>query len=119
MSLYLTQIHADSLSEIIDPIEIQNSDLVTISNPEDPSDSQYGFRVKEKRLASLGPEAEFNLIPSTPSTPYPFGRLAGFSSAVGANFFIYHQLNASTFAEDQWDDTVGGWVSNLFSIATA
>ena len=103
----------------MDPTGIQKSDLVTIASTGDPSDSQYGFCVKDKRLALLGTDYMFKTIPSMPSTPYPFARLARLTPAIGTNFFIYHQLNASTFAEDQWDDTVGGWVSNLFSIATA
>ncbi|KAG7004505.1 ToMV susceptible protein tm-1(GCR26) [Physcia stellaris] len=107
--------------ENIDPAGIQKSDLVTIASKSgDMSDLQYGFCVKDKRLVSLGiTEHGFRPIPSTPTTPYPFARLAGLKPAITTNFFIYHQLNASTFAEDQWDDTVGGWVSNLFSIATA
>ena len=76
----------------------------------------FGFWVKNQALTALLSDP-FSSVPTSPQSPFPFSRLAGMIPVNGSDFFIYHQLNASSFAEDQWDDSLGGWISNSFEIS--
>ena len=47
-------------------------------------------------------------IPSaTPNSPFPFTRLA--SVAFLLTTYLYHQINGTSFAEEQWDDSESTW----------
>lgn len=109
-----------------DSTAIQNSDILMVSVNGTSLDmtggpQSYGFTVEDAVLASF--PAAFDIggasLPSIPSTPFPYGRIDGFSTDNTSNLFIYHQLNYSHFAEEQWDPSVGGWISNSFPIAGA
>ena len=96
---------------------IEDSDLLVI-NPNSTLDccsTVYAFWVNDTGL-TLSTDM-FKTLPSLPHSSFPFKRLAGTSLVNGTSFFIYHQLNSSTFAEDQWDNSLGGWVSNSFEIS--
>ena len=115
----------ESSNEVVGfiPGLIQYSDLLVMMLPPANLDGSgdglfqtYGFWVNDKRLVPLASDL-FDSLPVLPESPFPFTRLAGLSPSNGSSFFIYHQLNASSFAEDQWDSSVGGWVSSSFTIS--
>ena len=54
-----------------------------------------------------------------PSTPFPYRRLTGFNDANSTAMVFYHQLNATAFAEEQWNGEVGNWDSSIIHIETA
>ena len=39
-----------------------------------------------------------------------FTRLANMIITDGSTIYLYHQMNGSTFAEEQWDDTLHAWL---------
>lgn len=46
-----------------------------------------------------------------PSNEFPFTRLASVTLTDGSATYLYHQMNGTTFAEEQWDDTLRTWLS--------
>ena len=54
-----------------------------------------------------------------PSSPFPYKRLGGASPFNATFFYIYHQMNDTTFAEDHWDETTEVWTSNNVTIFDA
>ena len=42
-----------------------------------------------------------------PKGPFPFTRLA--SGTFSSTTYLYHQINGTTFAEEQWDDSESAW----------
>ena len=44
-----------------------------------------------------------------PDNKFPFTRLANIVSLDGSTFFLYHQINGTTFAEEQYDRTPQTW----------
>ncbi|CAF9932696.1 hypothetical protein IMSHALPRED_008956 [Imshaugia aleurites] len=52
--------------------------------------------------------AELGPPPGTPNNSFPFARLA--SVTVQTTTFLYHQIDGTTFAEEQWDSTEGAWL---------
>lgn len=94
---------------------IQHSDILVL----DLNLHLYGFWVKGSTLMPFTDISTiFSSLPTLPMSSFPFTRLAGLSDANSSTVFIYHQLNASTFAEDQWDST-SGWISNAITISMA
>ena len=47
------------------------------------------------------------LLPATPMSSFPFARLASVTSS--STTFLYHQINGTTFAEEQWDELGYAW----------
>lgn len=47
----------------------------------------------------------------TPDTAFPFARLASVTLADESATFLYHQINGTTFAEEQWDASVNIWTT--------
>ena len=45
-----------------------------------------------------------------PNNTFPFARLASVTSADQSTTFLYHQMNGTTFAEEQWDDSLLTWI---------
>lgn len=43
---------------------------------------------------------------NTLDSAYPFARLASVILADQSSTFLYHQLNGTTFAEEQWDTSL-------------
>ena len=119
------------LSPEISPQSINRSDLLAVLVNPSPSlpatgvaatdvttSEVYGFWVNGTNLTSLKPPV-FNYLANMPNYSFPFSRLGGCSPPNTTSIFIYHQRNAWTFYEDQWDGSIGGWVSNSFEVATA
>ena len=52
----------------------------------------------------------FSPKPTLPSNEFPFKRLASVTSTDGSITYLYHQMNGTTFAEEQWDDTMQIWL---------
>ena len=57
-------------------------------------------------------------IPPLPSNEFPFKRLASVSSADQSATFLYHQMNDTTFAEEQWDDVMQAWLPTEYIIVS-
>ena len=54
------------------------------------------------------------LIPALPSNEFPFTRLASISTADMTTTYLYHQINGTTFAEEEWDDGLRAWSSTEY-----
>ena len=54
--------------------------------------------------------------PPAPSSSFPYGRLAGFSNNDSSGISIYHQVNAMTFTNDNWDSSTGIWTSENITV---
>ena len=106
---------ADILHGFFVPDLIPKADILLIRTE---AGTGYGFWVNQGKLTSLSGSAFHSLL-SSPSSPFPFSRLAGMSPANSTSFLVYHQLNASTFTEEEWDDNVGGWTPRHIAISMA
>lgn len=49
-----------------------------------------------------------------PNSSFPFARLASVRSADGTATFVYHQINGTTFAEEQWDLIEETWLDTEY-----
>ena len=54
--------------------------------------------------------AGFNAA-TVPDNKFPFKRLASVTSTDNSASYLYHQINGTTFAEEQWDDALQAWLS--------
>ena len=45
--------------------------------------------------------------PATPMSLFPFARLA--SATFQSTTYLYHQINGTTIAEEQWDEVESAW----------
>ncbi len=72
--------------------------------------SQYGIWINGTQpvLIRLGPSP---VPPRVPDNEFPFTGLASVSSTDGSATYLYHQMNGTTFAEEQWDDSLEAWLS--------
>lgn len=84
-----------------DYASIHQSDLADFG-----MESAYAIWVNGTRPALLG--NTFN--PTLPSNEFPFKRLASVTLADGSATYLYHQMNGTTFAEEQWDDALQIWL---------
>lgn len=55
------------------------------------------------------PVVEFGAGIPAPDSTFPFTRLASVTLADYSFTFLYHQINSTTFAEEQWDEEVRDW----------
>lgn len=53
-------------------------------------------------------------LPQLPDNAFPFTRLASVSSADRKSTFLYHQINGTTFAEEQWDSIAFAWTTSAY-----
>ena len=53
---------------------------------------------------------------STPKPSYPYKRLAGLGGYNSTSFSVYHQVNATSFAEDVWHVDLGIWTSTDITV---
>ena len=49
-----------------------------------------------------------------PDHTFPFARLASAYSVNQAATFLYHQMNGTTFAEEQWDNVAFEWTTSAY-----
>ena len=52
--------------------------------------------------------------PTPPDNTFPFTRLASITLADDSYTYLYHQINGTTLAEEQWDNTVGAWTATEY-----
>ena len=107
--------HAVNISAGFVPDLIPKSDILLTGTDGDPA---HGFWVNKGKLTALS-GTTLTPLSSMPDSQFPFSRLAGISPANSTRLLVYHQLNASTFVEDEWDSSVGGWVSRHLTISMA
>lgn len=50
----------------------------------------------------------------TPDSTFPFARLTSVSSADNSATYLYHQINGTTFAEEQWDKPGDAWLPSVY-----
>lgn len=53
-----------------------------------------------------------------PNTPFPHPKLATTVKVKGTAFSLFHQINATTFAEDMWDTDAKIWKSTYIDVHT-
>ena len=56
-------------------------------------------------------------VPPTAS-PFPYTRLATSLVENSLDFYLYHQINQTTFVEDWYDSLVGYFTTTYFSVGT-
>ena len=83
---------------------VQQSDI-TIFNKE------YFIWITNGKPAVLIPSEE--PVPKLPDNAFPFTRLASLTLADGS-YYLYHQINGTTFAEEQWDGTLQAWTATEY-----
>ncbi len=49
-----------------------------------------------------------------PNNSFPFARLASVTLADQSATFVYHQMNGTTFAEEQWDNSLQAWLPSVY-----
>ena len=54
----------------------------------------------------------------SPSSQYPFARLASVSPYKSTTSYVYHQINDTTIGEDTYDTTAGFWTSANITVMT-
>ena len=50
----------------------------------------------------------------TPKNTFPFARLASVTLADQSASFLYHQINGTTLAEEQWDASSNAWLPTVY-----
>lgn len=53
-------------------------------------------------------------VPNWPENAFPFTRLASVITPDQSITYLYHQMNGTTFAEEQWDNSVTDWGSATY-----
>ena len=51
---------------------------------------------------------------TTPNISFPFTRLASVNTVDQSMTFLYHQINGTTFAEEQWDNSESIWLPSQY-----
>ena len=52
--------------------------------------------------------------PKPPNNLFPLARLASITLTDGSYSYLYHQINGTTFAEEQWDNAFGAWTATEY-----
>lgn len=55
---------------------------------------------------------------TVPDNVFPFTRLASVTLTDQSATYLYHQMNGTTFAEEQWDNTLHGWLPSEYIIVS-
>lgn len=53
-------------------------------------------------------------MPTMPAAEFPFSRLASVILPEGGTTFLYHQINGTTIAEEQWDVSLNEWIATSY-----
>lgn len=61
-----------------------------------------------------GTASDSPLLPRILANEFPFARLATVHTPDHAATFLYHQMNGTTFAEEQWSATLHDWVPTVY-----
>jgi len=49
-----------------------------------------------------------------PENAFPFSRLASITSTDGSATYLYHQMNGTTLAEEQYDASLNIWLPTVY-----
>lgn len=60
----------------------------------------------------------YNPAATVPDNEFPFRRLASSTLTDGSTTYLYHQMNGSTFAEEQWDNSLNAWLPPEYIIVS-
>ena len=71
--------------------------------------SQYGIWINGTQPVLI--QMEYTQTATVPHNEFPFTRLASVTLTDGSATYLYHQMSGTTFAEEQWDDTLQAWLS--------
>ena len=52
--------------------------------------------------------------PPLPDNVFPFARLAWTTSADNSFTYLYHQINGTTLAEEQWSQSLSSWTATEY-----
>lgn len=84
----------------------------------------YLDSIRQSDIAMFGPQFAIWINGTQPTFVYggfelpdivfPFRRLASVTLADGSATFIYHQINGTTFAEEQWDNSLEAWIPSVY-----
>ena len=66
--------------------------------------------VDKNRL--IANDAYGEILGALPENPFPFARLASISA--GDFTYLYHQINRTTLAEEQYDSSLGKWLEATY-----
>ncbi|CAF9936022.1 MAG: hypothetical protein ALECFALPRED_006664 [Alectoria fallacina] len=90
---------------------------VFVNDPASLSYTLFGFWVNGTDLAAYTTK---NIGLSTqPKSSFPYSRLAGAVGGNGSDVLLYHQVNASSWAEDVYNLDGGFFTTSYFEVATA
>ena len=53
-----------------------------------------------------------------PDNIFPFARLGSVTLADQSATFLYHQMNGTAFAEEQWDASQNAWLPSVYIIVS-
>ena len=87
--------------DFIEP-SIQQSDISTFG-------SSYAIWINGTKPALINADGI-----ETPNNPFPFSRLASVTLADQSATFLYHQINGTTFSEEQSDASEMAWISSVY-----
>ena len=90
------------------PASLQQSDVAFFGQ-------NYAIWINDTQAVTIeigvGPD---DLKAHTPQNAFPFTRLASSNSVDQSVTFLYHQINGTTLAEEQWDDTLQVWLPSEY-----
>ena len=91
---------------LVNETSIVHGDLVSINHDlgSDCSRTGTAFYVNGTNLNTT-PLFHGDIVPSNPTSSCPYLRLAGFGNDDKSDIYLYHQVNATTFPIDIWDDS--------------
>ena len=88
-----------------DYVSIHQSDIALFGQ-------EYGLWINGTQPALIPTVSTQNA--ALPSNHFPFRRLASVTPSDGSATYLYHQINGTTFAEEQWDDSFQSWVGTEY-----
>ncbi|KAL9076101.1 MAG: hypothetical protein Q9161_001148 [Pseudevernia consocians] len=94
-------------SAIVDKSSIHQSDVAIFGTDSSPN----AIWINGTQPAICGLVAE-PPIQGTPNNTFPFKRLT--SVITDQSTFLYHQINGTTFAEEQWDASLSVWIPSVY-----
>ena len=96
-----------------DYVSIHQSDITGFG-----SQSPLALWINGTQPALIPTVTEYTESATLPSNEFPFKRLASVTSTDGSATYLYHQMNGTTFAEEQWDDTLRAWLRTEYIIVS-
>lgn len=96
-------------SNDIDNGGLSDSDLAIVN----PSSNPVVVWVNGTQL--IGLDLLLNLSPDAALVrPFPYKRLASFTAANQPTSYLYHQINGTTLAEEQYLSSEGQWIASSY-----